>query len=981
MNTPLKLRCPKALMLSGASAVALMLAHPAAAQTLSGLRGAMGLPGTRGANTGAAATSAAALPGSAVTPAQAAQRTTQSTADLNNAVAALKAQLTTQANAQAAAKASVNSSTPNGLVAGGLVIAAGVASDPSLWQNANAPIQTTSNGQTTVTIDQTAQKAILSWSSFNVGKATTLYFDQAAGTQSSGTNSWVVLNRIDASGAPSQILGQIKAEGAVYLLNQNGIIFGGSSQVNVNSLVASSLCLFTCNTSESNSRFLNGGIGDLSPTNGTSSVSSDGLAHSILFTPPTDSTGASTAGDITIEAGGTITSGAQSLVLIAAPNVTNHGQIITGQGGQVALIAGIGVSYDYNLSSFTPFNAAPQFTEENSTTFLRFANYGQLLDGSGNDITPLGTLTNDGVIYAPTGDITGLGANIVQGGVMAATTSVSRPGSIVLTAAYEVGAGSSRAKTPSYEASDYFPTGSISFGKGSVTTILPDTGGLTIDNVPSSLAVFDVSSNPAPAIFTTPLPTSGLGLISVIGQAIDVQGGSLLYAPGQNIGLATSTTVDPRFGAVAGSGRIYVEDGATVDVSGIADVQEQVSENLLTLALTLADLADSPLQKDGFLYGATVTVDLGVGGTNANGEGWIGTPLANLTSYKNLIPLSISQVLSSGGAVTLYGSEVVVGSGSTIDLMGGYTHYLGGVVDTTRLVDATSGHMVDIANANPNDTYSGIAGVTSVDHTRWGVTDTYDNPLFTGGTYVADYVTGGAGGYLVINTGAAVMQGTVLASAVSGVSQVASGAQAPGGVLSLTSGSYGFELGTAQTLSSQAQAAMTTPAGFTMASEPLSSTPGYTNIVLNSDQLTGANYSNVTLTGVGAVLLDAGATLAVQNGGSIALGGLSADIEGALVARAGKIGVEVGGLAQPSFANVPEGDLVIGAKGLLDVSGLFVNDTGTSQDTEQGPANIDGGAISLTTNTDVAVVYDPTHTVILSSNDYTSNLLIKDGAR
>jgi hypothetical protein len=45
----------------------------------------------------------------------------------------------------------------------------------------------------------------------------------------------------DPSGSPTQILGKIDAPGQVYVINQNGIIFGGSSQINVHNLTASSL--------------------------------------------------------------------------------------------------------------------------------------------------------------------------------------------------------------------------------------------------------------------------------------------------------------------------------------------------------------------------------------------------------------------------------------------------------------------------------------------------------------------------------------------------------------------------------------------------------------------------------------------------------------------------------------------------------------------------------------------------------------------
>ncbi len=118
--------------------------------------------------------------------------------------------------------ATLNINVPNGLTAGGLVpnMAAG-------WTGANAPTQSSSSGQVTVGIQQTAPQAILNWQTFNVGAQTTVNFNQQ------GNSSWVALNRIAATGTPSQILGQIKADGQVYLINPNGIIFGGASQINV----------------------------------------------------------------------------------------------------------------------------------------------------------------------------------------------------------------------------------------------------------------------------------------------------------------------------------------------------------------------------------------------------------------------------------------------------------------------------------------------------------------------------------------------------------------------------------------------------------------------------------------------------------------------------------------------------------------------------------------------------------------------------
>src|SRR5690606_30301856 len=55
---------------------------------------------------------------------------------------------------------------------------------------------------------------------------------------------WSVLNRVnDPQARPSEIHGSIQADGQVYLINRNGIVFGGTSQVNTRSLVASALAI------------------------------------------------------------------------------------------------------------------------------------------------------------------------------------------------------------------------------------------------------------------------------------------------------------------------------------------------------------------------------------------------------------------------------------------------------------------------------------------------------------------------------------------------------------------------------------------------------------------------------------------------------------------------------------------------------------------------------------------------------------------
>src|ERR1700690_2402426 len=93
------------------------------------------------------------------------------------------------------------------------------------------PATPNSAGGDNLTVNQSQSQAIIDWSNFNIGSSSFVYFNQQ------GNSTWVVLNRI-WDNSPSQIYGQLSADGKVYLINQNGILFGPNSRINVNSLVA-----------------------------------------------------------------------------------------------------------------------------------------------------------------------------------------------------------------------------------------------------------------------------------------------------------------------------------------------------------------------------------------------------------------------------------------------------------------------------------------------------------------------------------------------------------------------------------------------------------------------------------------------------------------------------------------------------------------------------------------------------------------------
>src|SRR6202012_3345652 len=107
-----------------------------------------------------------------------------------------------------------------------------------------------------------------------------------------------------------------------------------------------------------------------------------------------------------------------------------------------------------------------------STTNLRFANYGKLVDANGHDITPVGSLINDGLIYTPRGNITLLGGSVQQNGVAMATTSVAQPGSIVIESLYEVGVNSG-SQSPADESTQNFSPASTILAPPECTPTFP----------------------------------------------------------------------------------------------------------------------------------------------------------------------------------------------------------------------------------------------------------------------------------------------------------------------------------------------------------------------------------------------------------------------------------------------------------------------------------------------------------------------------
>ncbi len=264
-------------------------------------------------------------------------------------------------------------------------------------------------------IDQKSGRVILNWESFDIAAGYEVKFVQPSTTS-------LALNQINASTSPSVILGKLSANGGVYVINPNGILFGKDSQVNVGSLVASSLNV-------DNDLFKDKSLSKAMTDENTAAffLKDDKAATGNVLQAEVDATGAVklhsadqevgrdedapvVRGDIAILDGAKINSTTLNGVVVVAPNVVNQGEIKTPDGQTILAAA--------QDEAFVLFSSDPS------------------LRGLLIEVNTGGDVTNLGKIIAERGNVTlaGLAVNVGDGASISATTSVDFNGTVRLLA-------------------------------------------------------------------------------------------------------------------------------------------------------------------------------------------------------------------------------------------------------------------------------------------------------------------------------------------------------------------------------------------------------------------------------------------------------------------------------------------------------------------------------------------------------------------
>ena len=289
-----------------------------------------------------------------------------------------------------------------------------------------------------MSIKQSTPNAIIDWSSFNVGQNALVDFVQPSASAS-------ILNRVNDS-SPSQIFGQIKSNGQVFLSNPSGVYFSPSASVDVGALTAT-----------------------------THTITDEAfLAGQMRFERQGSSASVVNEGQLTAALGG--------YVALLAPEVRNSG-VVVAKAGSVVMAAGERITLNFNAEQglvgiiTTPSTIASLISNGHAIK----APEGQIiLSAQGLNQLNAGVINNSGSIEA--NSMSAVGGKIVLEAdhlTLTQSSSISATGALgggkVLIGSDWMGQGTTQAATTlSMEPGAFIDASATALGAGGTVVLRTD---------------------------------------------------------------------------------------------------------------------------------------------------------------------------------------------------------------------------------------------------------------------------------------------------------------------------------------------------------------------------------------------------------------------------------------------------------------------------------------------------------------------------
>ncbi|MGH8401871.1 MAG: filamentous hemagglutinin N-terminal domain-containing protein, partial [Gammaproteobacteria bacterium] len=811
---------------------------------------------------------------------------------------------------------------------------------------------------TTTLINQQSNRLVIDWTSFNVAPNETVQFNQPS-------VSAAALNRILGQD-PSQIFGSIIANGQVYLLNPNGIIFGKTAMVNVGGLFATGLNI-------SNSDFMSGNLKFAAP------AGQDGgyvINHGVLQ-----------AAD-----GGSIN--------LIGSNVFNDGVIIANLG-QVNLVGGSAVTVDFNGDGLMQFQV-------NGAVMHKMVNA-----ESGAAVTNAGVITAHGGTVVMTAAVAEqvLMQAVNNSGIVQAGSIQNRNGHIYL--AGIGGDDNERYATPGNDpivransTNVSKETGGIQSQAGHISLIgvggdVVNSGALNADNANGNggdITLQSTNSTTVSGVMSAQSLTGGTGgQIKILGSQVQLLGNTTINASGYFGGGTILVGGDFHGGDVQHAQDTNVDAGAllTADATGMGNggsvavwsdgttlFQGQINARALgrtgdggsaevsgaeNLGITgHADLS-SRAGHDGLLLLDPGSVSIQAGSNTPPGpvmnlfnDGWINAQLGSSS-------LTITTANSTDGLTqdltVLAGANITWATANTLTLTGANSVTINGIINSTGtggLILNSNGNIainnaltagsltVSTTGGNISQTAAlTVSGVSSFATSGIGtITLSNVGNLFTG----ADSFTSGTGAVTLVNNratilGASIIGGTLAVTSNGAITQT--GALAVAGASNFSAGANAITLLTAGNNFTGAVSLANSGANNVSLSNGVNAlTVGTMSVGSGTLALTGVSISEG---GAGTITQAAGAGAASINAGAgvIALGNANTFTGAVTLTNSGANNVTLSNganlLTLGGASSVGSGTLTLTSTGIIEAPGATI-----TQAAGAGAASISAGAGVIT---------------------------------
>lgn len=591
-----------------------------------------------------------------------------------------------------------------------------------------------------MTVDQQQERVVIDWESFDVGKNARVHFDQEQ-------SNWAALNRIyDIK--PSQILGTLSAAGKVYLINQNGILFGPDSTVNVRTLVASALNLQDVDPINHEFASPEEGLDLVFEDYLTGSAYDDGQAYSL---PAED--------EVVIANYGTISTADGGAVYLIGPTVENYGTIIA-PFGQIALAGGSEFQLTHRLDKVAMSSASGDHDFDLDNDGIES---GKVVNGravvivDGKQVEYVGKLkTYEGKIenndiHGSGGFVGLMGRTVQHDGVIRSVTSLLNKGVVELRARDSIVTGQYGVSGVSGE--EY---GLIDAVINSSGEALVDTEELRDDGEPFGAEVTfgGLSTSEGPPFEGEFKYRDSVDIIDYHGKIIARSGEVSMYAD--------------RW--------IYLEDGSSIDVSGVW-ASRTGDSNEIEAQLNSFQLRDEDAQQGGSLQGKTISFNT-----------LLGSNIGDISGYLSAEEKTAVESATKGGDVNLWvgvdeneqqvnseinefgNGDIIVSDSAEIDISGGGVLYDSGYLQTTKLL-APDRKIYDISDAPDNLTDYRVLTRQTFSNPKYG--NATISGLFYGGStplygYVGPYIQGSDAGSLSLIGPTVTLNGVLNGLAING---------------------------------------------------------------------------------------------------------------------------------------------------------------------------------------------------------------------